>query len=143
MNPLHSHEIVVPVVAEEIVTGARTVARERVRVSTRTEAHDVDVDAVRAYESAVVERVPIDRAVDAVPAVRVEGNTTIIPVVEEVIVLERRLVLREEIRVTKHRLERPERVTVSLRRERAEVHRSSYSEEATHPNRNEGKRRGG
>jgi uncharacterized protein (TIGR02271 family) len=124
-----SREVVLPVVAEELVTGTRTIERERVRVTTRTEMRDVDVDAVRARDDVDIERVPIGREIDVPPEVRIEGDTTIIPVVEEVVVVKRRLVLREEIRVRRRRVEQAERVSVTLRRERAEVSRASASDE--------------
>jgi uncharacterized protein (TIGR02271 family) len=128
----HTREIVVPVVAEEIVTGTRTIERERVRVATHTEVRDVQVEAVRARDDVDVERVPIGREIDVAPEVRVEGDTTVIPIVEEVVVVEKRLVLREELRVTKRRVEETEQVRVRLRRERAEVSRTSPSGDVSH-----------
>lgn len=125
------HETIVPVVAEEVVVDKRATSHERVRVTTHVELREVDVDVVRARDEVDVERVPIGRAVERVPDVRVEGDTTVIPVVEEVVVVERRLVLREEIRLTKRRVEHAERVQVSLRRERAEVTRTSSSDDTS------------
>jgi uncharacterized protein (TIGR02271 family) len=129
-----AREIVLPVVAEEIVTGSRTIERERVRVATHTEVRDVDVDTLRARDDVHIERISMDRAVETAPEIRVEGDTTIIPIVEEVVVVEKRLVLREEIRVTKRRVEEQERVRVRLRRERAEVSRTSPSGEVSQKN---------
>jgi uncharacterized protein (TIGR02271 family) len=122
------HDVVIPVVAEEIITGTRTIERERVRVSTHTEVRDVDLDAVHARDDVDIERVPIGRPIEAAPEIRVEGDTTVIPIVEEVVVMERRLVLREEIRITKRRVEKLERMRVTLRRERAEVSRTPASD---------------
>ena len=51
-------------------------------------------------ESLEVERVPVGRWIDAPVAIRQEGDTTIYPVVEEVVVVEKRLRLVEEVRVT-------------------------------------------
>jgi hypothetical protein len=42
----------------------------------------------------------IDRGVDVAPEVRVEGNVTIIPVLEEVLVVEKRLVLKEKLHIS-------------------------------------------
>ena len=39
---------------------------------------------------------PIGRPVDAVPPVREEGDTTVMSVVEEIVVVEHRLILKEE-----------------------------------------------
>lgn len=43
-----------------------------------------------------VTRMPIDAEVTTPPGVRVEGDTTIVPVIEEVLVVEKRLILKEE-----------------------------------------------
>ena len=70
-----------------------------------------------------VERVPVDRIVDAAPAVRQDGDVTIIPVMEEVLVVEKRLVLKEELHVRRRRTQESVEVPVTLRRERVEVER--------------------
>jgi len=46
-----------------------------------------------------VEHVPIGRMVETAPPVREEDGVTVIPVIEEVVVTETRLVLREELHV--------------------------------------------
>jgi stress response protein YsnF len=67
--------------------------------------------------------VPIDKVVDAVPTVRTEGDVTIVPVLEEVLVVETKLVLKEEIHI-RHRVETENvEVPVVLRRQRAVVER--------------------
>ena len=45
----------------------------------------------------VIDRVPVGRFVDAAPPVRHEADVTILPVTEEIVVTERRLILKEEI----------------------------------------------
>ena len=52
-----------------------------------------------ACERVEIETIPAGRRIDTVPGVRQEGDTTIVPVVEEVLVVERRLMLRAEIRI--------------------------------------------
>jgi len=61
-----------------------------------------------------VERVPVHREVSEPVVVRYEGETMVIPLLEEVLVVEKRLMLKEELRVTKIRREvrSPQRVTV-------------------------------
>ena len=81
------------------------------------------VEPTRAEETVSVERVPINREVAEPPPVRQEGDTTIVPILEEVLVVEKRLVLREEVRITKRRREISERHRVTLRREQAEIER--------------------
>jgi stress response protein YsnF len=45
----------------------------------------------------------VDSPLDTIPEVREEGDTLVIPVVEEVLTIERRLVLKEEIRIQRVR----------------------------------------
>ena len=71
----------------------------RVRVSTRTEVTDELVSAELESNEVEVTRLPINRQVDVAPPMRSEGNVTIVPVVEEILVVEKRLVLVEEIHI--------------------------------------------
>jgi len=73
----------------------------------------------------VVERHWINQPVTsaAPPEVRQQGDTTIYPVLEEVVVVEKRLMLREEVHVTRVRTESRSRQTVTLRTEKAEIRR--------------------
>ena len=57
------------------------------------------------------------------PVTRVEGDTTIIPVVEEVLYTEKRLFLREEVRVTRRRTTEHFHDTVALRHQEAVITR--------------------
>lgn len=65
-------------------------------------------------ENVHVENVPVNRIVDGPVSVRQEGDVTIIPVVEEVITIQKRLLLREEVRITRRRSEirEPRRVVL-------------------------------
>jgi stress response protein YsnF len=73
----------------------------RVRVSTSRSKVEKLAQATLAGTRVEVTRERLDREIDAVPETRVEGDTTIIPVVEEVMVVEKRLVLVEEIRIAR------------------------------------------
>ena len=66
---------------------------------------------------------PWAKYVDEAPAPRRDGDTTILSVVEEVLVVERRLRLVEEVHVTEVRSEYRAPQTVSLRREEVNVER--------------------
>src|SRR5581483_12103193 len=56
-------------------------------------------------EEVQVEHIPVNRIVETRPGVRQEGDVTIVPVIEEVITVQKRLLLREEVRVTRTRVE--------------------------------------
>ncbi len=87
----------------EAVAVSKRVRKTLVRAATTTSTRDVAVDEELTYEQVVVERVAIGRVVDAVPPVRQQGDVMIMPVVEEELVLVRRLVLKEEVHVRRVR----------------------------------------
>lgn len=66
---------------------------------------------------------PRNQAVAELPGIRLEGDTTIIPVVEEQLVVEKRLVLVEEIHVVRRTGTMVQNIPVALRSERAEIER--------------------
>jgi stress response protein YsnF len=86
------------------------------------EEEDV-VDESLTSEDVEVERVPLDCWVDGPVPVRQEGETTILTVIEEVVVVEKRLRAVEEVRITKCQALRHEPQTITLRREEAVIER--------------------
>ena len=109
--------------AEDVSVGKEAVETGRLRVSKQTHTRQADVDADLLREDAIVETVPCRRRIFAMPVTRVEGDTTIIPVVEEVLHTEKHLFLKEEIRVTRRRTTEHFHDTVTLRRQEAVVSR--------------------
>lgn len=120
---------VVPLHIEELSVSRREVAGDSVRVSTVTREREQVVDEQLDHARVEVVRVPIGRMIDAVPPVREEGETTIMPVVEEVVVVERRLMLKEEVRIRRVHVSERHRETVMLREQEAAITRV----EAGHP----------
>ena len=116
--------IVIPVVSEELEVETHHVARGRVRVSTRVEMHDQTIETPVVHEEVVVERIPVNTLVEGdAPQVKEEGDVLVIPVLEEVIVVEKRLMLRELVRVSKRRTTTTAQETVALRRHVVDVER--------------------
>jgi uncharacterized protein (TIGR02271 family) len=114
---------VIPLAAEQLGVGTRERATATVRVRTVLEAREAWVDELLAREEIEVERRAVGRLVDETPAVRREGDLVIVPVLEEVLVVEKRLRLAEEIVLRRVRREEHHRAPVVLRRERAVVER--------------------
>lgn len=114
-------EIVVPLIAEEISIGKRVVETGGMRVhkTVREDVQTINEPIVREYIE--VERVSLDQYVETAPAIRYEGEVMIVPVLEEVVVTEKRLLLREEIRLVKRREEIANVQEVTLRREEINV----------------------
>jgi len=109
--------------AEELSVVKEKVETGRVRVSTRTYERETLIDEHLAQERIEIETVPVGLRIDAVPEVRQEGDTTIVPVVEEVLVVERHLVLKEEIRIKRVRTSERHQEKVMLRHQEAVVTR--------------------
>lgn len=115
--------MIIPVIQEEIVVEKYVVERGKVRVSKRVSEHEEIVDEPVFHEQVSVERVPVNRVIEATPAVRNEGDTLIIPIVEERVFVEKRLVLVEELHVKKQLIETHQPQTITLRKEQVEINR--------------------
>jgi len=100
--------IVIPVVQEELTVDKRTVPSGRgVRVTKTVSERAVVLDEPLLHDEVQIERTPIGREVSGanLPGIRREGDTLIVPVLEEVPVLAKRIMLVEEIRITRCRRE--------------------------------------
>jgi len=109
--------------AEDLSVSKETVETGRVRIAKRTRERPALIDESLTRERVEIETVPIGLRIDAMPKTRQEGDTTIIPVVEEILVVERRLVLKEEVRVRRVETTEPHKETVMLRYQEAVVTR--------------------
>ena len=123
--------IVMPVVAETLDVQKRKVETGGVRIKKIVHEREEVVDEPLMREEVQVKRVPINRVVDAPVPVRHVGNTMIISLLEEVLVVEKRLMLKEELHITKGEVEtyKPQRIT--LRTEEAVVERVGDDEDET------------
>ena len=92
-------ESVIPLLAEEIAVSKQVVETGRVQVARVTHEREQLIDELLAHDLAEIDRIPINRKIDTMPSVREEGDTVVIPIVQEVLVTERRLLLKEEVRV--------------------------------------------
>lgn len=115
-------ETVLPL-AEEVLRADKRDSVGRVRVRTTTQEHREIVAQDLARDEVSVERVPVDREVDSVPAIREEGDVTIVPVLEEILVVEKRLVLKEELHIRRRRTTEHVEEPVTIRRQHAVVDR--------------------
>jgi uncharacterized protein (TIGR02271 family) len=129
-------EAVIPLAAETVHIEKQAVERGRVRVSTRTEiVEEVRRENLRA-DAVGVTRVPIDRIIaegETAPQVRTEDGVTIIPVLEEILVVEKRLLLKEEVRIQRNTSGEDVEVPVSLRRQHAVIEREGPEDASLQP----------
>jgi len=108
---------------EQLEVGTREVDRGRVRIRTKVDTREELVEAALRQDDVSVERVPIGRLLDAVPAVREEDGVLIVPVLEERLVVTKQLFLKEEVRVSSRTRLETVRQPVLLRSERVELSR--------------------
>jgi stress response protein YsnF len=113
----------IPLHVEEVSVSRREIKTADIQIAlvtgTRQQLIDEELTRVRVE----VERVPIGRAIEVVPPISHEGDITIIPVVEEIVVVERRLVLKEEIRIRRVSTKEQHQETVVLREQEAVITR--------------------
>jgi uncharacterized protein (TIGR02271 family) len=132
--PVAQDPLVVPVVAEQLAVGTRAVDTGRgVRVHKTVVEQPVTIDERLARDEVEVRHVPVDRivALEEAPANRYEGDTLIVPVLEEVLVVERRVRIKEELHITRIRREEQYREEVTLKAEQVRVER--FDESGTPP----------
>jgi len=128
-------EVVVPLIEETAHVAIRDRVRGKIRVSTTTEVVEELVRADLRSDNVDVTRVPVGREVTEVPQIRTEGLVTIVPVIEEILVVEKRLFLKEELHIRRRVETETVEVPIELRKQRATVERisgetdQSFSEE--------------
>ncbi len=115
---------VIPVIEEQVRISKELVDSGKVRISKKVTEHEESVNMQLMHEKTNIERVPVNQYVDSPPPpVRYEGDTMIIPVLKEVLVTEKRLMLVEELRVTRQQVQTEETRQVTLRKEEIDIER--------------------
>ena len=116
-------ERTIPLLEEQLSVGKAQVVTDRLRVSTTVEERPVLIEEVVERGELHVERIAVDRAVAEAPAPRQDGDTLIVSIVEERLVVKKRLFVIEELHIT--RTSSSERVAIpeTVRRMRATVER--------------------
>ncbi len=117
--------LTVPVIVESVHVEKVEIDRGGYRLTKRVDLRDVIVDEPLRHETVTIDRCPVDRqlAEGEVPTVRYEGDTMIVPVVKEIVVTQRRLVLVEEIRIVRVHGTHRDPQSVAVREEHVEIER--------------------
>jgi stress response protein YsnF len=123
--------VIVPLYTEEISVSTRKLTTGRIRVSTRTREHEQVVDQVLTNEHVTVEHVPVGKIVTEMPQMRRDGETLIVPIVDEVLVVQRQLILKEEVRIRRERKTERHQERVKVRKQEAVITRLAADEQET------------
>ena len=118
-------DLCVPLVEERLTVAKTEHEVGKVKISTRVETQEAVVKEALRRENVRVERVAIGLEVSEIPKIRQEGGVIIYPVVEEILIVEKRLVLKEELRISYEITTEPVDHTVTLRTVHADVERTS------------------
>jgi uncharacterized protein (TIGR02271 family) len=126
----HQREpLVIPVVVEELEVQKRVVETGKVRLTKVVHERETLVDEPLWREHVTITRVPIGRVVEGPVPVREEEGTTILSVVEEVLVVEKRWMLQEEIHIRKERLETHQPQRITLRSAEVQIERVPHADD--------------
>ena len=116
--------MVIPLAWKMLAVSKREVETGCVQVALTTEMQTVIARETLRGRRVEVEHVPVGRMLaegEAAPVPHEEGDTLVIPVVEESAVVVKRLVVREEVRLRFVPTERPFEQAVEVRRQQATV----------------------
>ena len=117
--------IAIPLAGEEIELGKRPVQQAVVRVQTRVREEERIIETRLLKDEITIERVEINQPIERPMESRYEGAVLVIPVIEEVLVVRKQLVLKEELRIAQRAVARPHTQSVTLRHEEATVEREA------------------
>jgi stress response protein YsnF len=124
-------ELRIPIIEEEARVLKRASDIERVTVNIASEEEQVFLRDELRHEQVEVVRVPVGREVAEAPAVRTEGDLTIVPVLEERLVVEKRLFLVEELHLRRTVVMESVELPTTLRRTRVDIERQTMNNEET------------
>ena len=116
------------VMEEQASVSKEIVEQAKVRIVKKVHEDVQTVDLSSKAEQVEVHKVVINKYVDEAPDVRYEGDTMIVPVMKEVVVMEKRLVLAEEIHITRKTIKTNDERDIPLLREEVHVERVTRNE---------------
>lgn len=128
-----SESTVIPVIREELEVKKRVVETGKgVRVSKTVSEREQIVDEPLTLEEGLIERVSINEVVaeSNIPTTRYEGETMVVPILEEILVIEKRTILKAEVRITRKRREVHEPQHFVLRADQVSVEHFDESVDA-------------
>ena len=125
-------DIRIPIIEEDAQIVKRRADTERVSVRTVTHEDEVFVRDALRQEHVEVTRVPIDREIAEAPVTRTEGDLMIVPVLEERLVVEKRLILVEELHLRRITSTQDVELPTTLRRMSVEVERHDLHNQEDH-----------
>ena len=116
-------EMKIPLFEETVSVSKRVVPTSKVQVSRVTHSQEHLIDELLQHEQIEIERTAVNKPIDTMPSIRQEEDIIVIPVVEEVVRVERSLLLKEEVRIRRIRTTERFQESVTLRKQEAVINR--------------------
>lgn len=123
-----STPLVLPVLSEELSVSKRQFVTGIVRIRKVVHEREEFFDQPVIQSKLEIERVPMNRVVEGPLPVRQDGETTIYSVVEEVLVVTKQYLLKEEVRVTQRVSEVASPQRILLRTEELVIEREQITD---------------
>ena len=119
-----NENVVIPVIEEQLKIDKELIESGKVIISKKVNEYTQNIDIPIINEEVEVTRIEINPYVDtAPPAVRQEGDKTIIPILKEVLVVEKKLLLVEEVHITRKQVKTTTTKQETLKKEEVIVSR--------------------
>jgi uncharacterized protein (TIGR02271 family) len=114
-------EVRLPLLEEEAIPEKRLADLGELRIHKFVDTREELIREAVTRDDLLVERVPVNQPLEAPVETRVEDDWLVIPIMEEVLVVQKRLMLKEEVRIRKRQVTETQEVRESVRSERAEL----------------------
>ncbi|MDQ2719783.1 MAG: YsnF/AvaK domain-containing protein [Bacteroidota bacterium] len=115
------------VIEEEVVISKKLIETGKVKISKKVNEYQQLVNTSLIHEEIDIKTIPINKYIETAPEpIRHEGDTMIIPVIKEVVVV--RIMLVEEIHITKKKVPTNDSQTISLSKEEIVIEREISGE---------------
>ena len=117
-------ETVIPVVHEKVSIKKRVIDRDRIRITKHVKQEEQSIAVPLDHEEIDIQTKHINQYVEDIPeAVRYEGDTMILSILKEEVVV--RTLLEKEIHITKKKVQTQDKHTVTLRKEEVIIEHST------------------
>jgi uncharacterized protein (TIGR02271 family) len=117
-------ETVIPVVHEKVSIKKRVIDKDRIRIVKHVKQEEQSIAVPLDHEEIDIQTKHINQYVDDIPeAVRYEGDTMILSILKEVVVV--RTLLEKEIHITKKKVQTQDKHTITLRKEEVIIEHST------------------
>ena len=113
----------IPIV-KEYITVDKEVHETKIEVSKRVSEETKTLNIPLVHEGYEVKHVTVNKIVDEPPPVRNEGDTVIIPVVREVVIVQKKYEVVEEIHMIKQKTTIPHIQEITLLKEEVQIKRT-------------------